>query len=198
MQKGSAMKIKSKTQPTKTAKKVLILLASVILLAAGVIGFMYLKKVGPFAQVASSINYSPATQEEQQAGQQIKEQNSKVDNGANTNSGSDPSPAPTPSTDGSKPTIGFEITAANQNGNTLNIRTLLQTLSSTGTCTLTMTGPSGKTYTATAETQTGPSTSTCKGFDIPISTLSAGVWKITIQFENASVKGSASREVTIT
>jgi hypothetical protein len=189
------MKIKSKTQLSKTTKLVIALVVAVALIAVGFFGFMYMKKIGPFTQDTSGINYGPATEEEQQTGDQIKEQNSK--SGDATNTGSDPSPAPTPSTDGSKPTVGVEITAANQSNGVLSIRTLVQTLSSGGTCSLSMAGPAGKTYSAVAESQTGPSTSTCKGFDVPVSSLSSGVWTITIQYEDASVKGSASKEVTV-
>jgi len=189
------MKIKSKTQPSRTTKLVITLAVAATLITIGLLGFIYMKKIGPFTKDTSGINYSPPTKDEQQTGDQIKEQNSK--NSDTTNTGSDPSPAPTPSTGSSKPTVGVEITAANQNKGVLSIRILVQTLSSGGTCSLSMSGPAGKIYSAVAESQTGPSTSTCKGFDVPVSSLSSGTWTITIQYEDASVKGSASKEITV-
>lgn len=179
------MKIK---QTTSRKKPILITILILLLVVSALTMYAYMKKIGPFANSTSStspaINYDPPSKEEKETGESIKE--SITD----TAPGSDPLPAPTPSTDGSKPTVGIKITAAAQNGTTLSIRTLLQTISSTGTCALNMTGPAGKSYTASAEVQAGPSSSTCKGFDIPVSSLAPGNWDVTVVFENDTVKGS--------
>ena len=190
------MKIKQKTKLSKT-KILAIVAACVLLIVGGFLGFMYMKKTGPFASDTSMINYGPSTAEERQAGEEVKDQYSKSTEGINTNAGSDQSPAPTPTPDGSKSTVGVEVTAANQNGNVLNIRTLIQTVSSDGTCMLTMSGPSSKQYSATSDVQAGPTTSTCKGFDVPTSALSAGKWTITIQYEDTSSKGSSTKDITV-
>ncbi len=182
---------------------VLVVFFSVIALA--VIGTLtlYALHVGPFKSPAPSANvgvptngidYNPPTPEQTSTGDAAKQQTT---NGA---TGSDPSPAPTPSTTGSsKPQVGMDITAANidSTAGVLRVRTLIQTVTSSGTCTLTASGPNGKTYTASAGVQAGPSTSTCKGFDIPISSLSSGNWSIQVSFENDSLQATASTEKSL-
>lgn len=137
-----------------------------------------------------SINYGQPTQDEISTGESIK-------NNASSGNGSDQSSNPEPSTDGSLSEVGMEITASNQDESYLYVRTLIQTLTSSGTCTLTMTGPASKLYVATSGVQALPSTSTCAGFNIPLSSLSLGIWTISIKFTNTAVKASISKEITI-
>lgn len=141
----------------------------------------------PGAPVTST-NYNPPTPEQTQTGDTIKSQG---------NTGSDPSPTPAPSVNSSKQQVGIEITATNQSSSAFSIRTLLQTVSSIGTCTLDMSGPGGKSYSATASVQAGPSTSTCTGFDVPMSSLIPGEWTVKISFENENLGAAIAKEVTI-
>jgi len=167
-----------------------------LLLAGGVT--LYALRIGPFKQQATSqtvgtptnsVDYNPPTQEQTAAGEAAKQQS------ANGATGSDPSPTPTPPANGSsKSQVGMEITAANVNAGVLQIRTLIQAVTSSGTCTLSASGPNGASYTASSGIQAGPSTSTCKGFDIPVSSLSTGNWSIRINFENDSLQASATTE----
>jgi hypothetical protein len=91
----------------------------------------------------------------------------------------------------------MEITAANQDESTLHIRTLIQTVASSGTCTLNMTGPNNKQYSASVDVQSLPSSTTCKGFDIPLTSLTPGTWKIAIEFNNETLLASTTKEVVI-
>ncbi len=195
MRKGSPVKIKSKNKLSKPSRIILIASAVILVVAGGVLSYLYFAQKGPFTPEASNINYGPATSEEINAGNDIKEQNSQSDT-SSPGTGSDTTPTP-PQGDPSKSTVGVEITAANQNGSTINIRTLIQSLSSNGTCTLSMNGPAGKTYTASSKTQLGPSTSTCMGFDVPVASLSPGDWTVTINYEDSATTGSATRDVTV-
>lgn len=188
MRKGPPVKIKS---TSKAPKVILITGFALVVVTGGILGYLYVTQTGPFAPAAQGINYAPATSEEIKAGEDIKEQNSKTDT-----TGSDTSPAASQENT-SKSTVGIEITAANQNGNTINVRTLIQTLSSSGSCTLSMTGPAGKTYNASAKTQSGPSSSTCMGFDIPTTSLSPGAWTMTINYEDSSSQGSVTKDLTV-
>lgn len=153
--------------------------------------------------------FTEATEEQKTAGNNIKEkslENTTEGSGdkksspqSKTPRGSDPSPAPTPSPNGGKPTVVVNITAAtvDKSAATLYVRSLIQTISSNGTCTLSMRHSSGRTYSNSAGSQAGPSTSSCKGFNVPLSQLTPGKWTITIRYEDASVTGSAEGEVTI-
>lgn len=104
-------------------------------------------------------------------------------------------PAPTPQPSG-KSKVTAAITAANQNGSTVQIRSIIYSVTSSGTCTLTLTKGSSI-VTKTAPVQAISSSSTCQGFDIPSSELSAGQWQIVLHFENDSLTGDATGSVSV-
>ena len=55
----------------------------------------------------------------------------------------------------------------------------------------------GQTYSNSVELQAGPSTSSCKGFNVPLSQLSPGKWTINIHYEDNNVTGDTEGEITI-
>jgi len=118
----------------------------------------------------------------------------------NQNNTTEPSKIDNPKSDASKPVVNQQatitITALNQNNSILQIRTLISILSDTGTCKLTLTKES-TIVTRSSGTQATANSSTCKGFDIPISELSAGQWGIKIDFSSQSVSASVSTNKTI-
>jgi len=173
-------------------KTIVIITVLVILLAGAAAATAFYFKLGPFAETQQDIQ----TKKENQTGSDIKKQS--VDNSSkDSQTGSDPSPAPKPVPGTNKSSINAEITSANQDTSRLRIRILIQTVTSDGSCTLTMQGPDGKTYSATAGVQALPSTSTCKGFDIPLSQLSSGSWTIKLTFSNTNLTASATKAITI-
>jgi len=131
------------------------------------------------------INHSPATSEQQKAGNDTK-----------ANSVGAP-PASTPIPSGTKKNIQVTITAAEQNGSTLQIRVLIGAVESKGTCTLALTRAGETSVTKTAGTQALSSTSTCQGFDIPTSELSAGTWNALITYDSSTLAGSATKSIII-
>ncbi len=100
---------------------------------------------------------------------------------------------PSDSSDGSIPVV---ITAI-QPGDTVLIRTTIGIVATEGTCVLDMNGPNGKTYRGSTGIQAMSSTSTCKGFNVPLSELSSGKWTITISVKSAGAYGSATAEATL-
>ena len=92
--------------------------------------------------------------------------------------------------------IPVTITAV-QPGDTVMVRAIVQSVTSSATCRLDMSGPSGKTYTATAGTQALAESSTCQGFNIPMSALAAGTWRVTITVTDGSHSGTATAEKTL-
>lgn len=186
------MKINNK----KSLKKPLIVISSLaILLLGSVTSYAYIQKLGPFKE--TNFSAKPASPDEKNAGQTTKKSSLEQSTDKKGGTGSDPLPDPTPDPNGGKPVVGMEITAANQSDGTFNVRTLIQTVTSSGTCSLRMTGPNGNIYTATADVQAMPSSSTCKGFDVSTANLMAGDWTVSVAFENDELKGTASKEVTI-
>lgn len=83
------------------------------------------------------------------------------------------------------------------NDGVLSIRVTIDQRISDGTCALTLTNKeTDKTVTRNADVATNPSSSTCRGFDIPVSNLSSGDWAISIKVisgdQNGNIKGSVS------
>lgn len=168
---------------------------SVLLVASTcLVVYTYLTKRGPFSQKqagqASHYNYSPPTPEEKSNGDAIKEQSAAA---------SDPTPDPIKPTDSTEThhAVVMDITALEQSSGTLYVRTLIQVITSSGTCSLSMKGPSSKTYAAISSVQAGPSSSVCQGFNIPVSSLSHGSWTVFVSFQNDTLRGSASKEISI-
>ena len=184
-------------QPNNTKKVVLIglLITSLLLLTTA---SMFYFKAGPFAAKNNdSINLDKPTNEQIDAGQAAKNQAINQANKQDTNTGSDPAPAPQPIEGSDKKTVHMEITTANQTTSNLQIRTLIQAVVSTGDCNLSMKGPLGRTYTAKAGVYALASSSTCKGFDIPLDQLTAGAWTITVDFNNPELTTSVAKEIEI-
>lgn len=184
----------------------MLALTAILLLMIGYGLLSYKVKLWPFTKS----QFNAATEEQKTAGQDIKKRSLDNPNKSDkekkqsssetkTTQGSDPSPKPTPSSNGGKPTVSVSITATTTDkaADVLYIRSLIQTVSSSGKCTLSMNNDSGSIYSSSAESQPGPSTSSCKGFNIPLSKLSPGKWKITIHYEDDSVTGNTEGEVNI-
>lgn len=91
----------------------------------------------------------------------------------------------------------IDITTTYVNGDKFEIRTSISRITTAGECTLTMQNEEGKTYTTTVGIQALPSSSTCKGFSVPISSLSSGTWTITVDYVDGSEKSSSSKDVMI-
>lgn len=178
----------SQKKPNKKLKTLLIVSIAAVLIAGGIVAYLHFTNKSNLTE--NGINYNPPTQEEKSTGDAIKEQGA---------AGSDPAPEPTPPTSptDSRSTVGVEITALNQSSETLYIRALIQTVTSSGTCSLSMTSANGKTYSASASIQAGPSSSTCQGFNVPVSSLEKGSWSVTISFQNDTLKGSTAKDATI-
>ena len=78
----------------------------------------------------------------------------------------------------------------------LTILTNIDQFLSSGTCELTLSS-GDKTFTESANIITMVSTSTCDGFDIPISNLSAGTWQINIKLTSGDKQGNITGETKI-
>lgn len=172
-------------------KKVLVGAAFILIIIAGITVY-YLStsgnKKGPSVQSSDNttklndVNLTPPTSDEVKAGNETKK--STVEQSSST-----------ASTNGNQP-FTTTITAANQNGNLLQIRVLIETLSTSGTCDLTLTQGS-KSVTKSSDIQANASSSTCKGFDVAVSGLTSGVWNITIKVTIGSQISTTTGTVTI-
>ena len=182
----------------KSNKKAFAIIATAAILLLAMTATAYYLKVGPFNNpLSDSINLEPATKDQKSTGDNIKESTLEQTNAGKENTGSDPSPAPQPVEGSDKKSVGMEISAANQTDTTLQVRTFIQAVTTTGACNLAMKSTHGATYTATADVQPLSSTTTCKGFDVPLTQLTPGAWTISIDFSNNTLTASTSKEITI-
>lgn len=179
----------------KASKKVvLIILAIFVITGSGLayyvfglngslFGWKFRQEVTP-----STIDLAPPTQEQQQAGQDVKQSSIDKDKGK-PNQDSD-----TPQVD--EGTLNVAFTSVHQNDATLQARVQIDPLISDGSCTLTLT-KDGDTITKTAAVHAMASISTCQGFDVPVSELSSGTWNLTLSVTSGSASGSASTSTQI-
>jgi hypothetical protein len=181
-------------QPKNRKKLIIVSLLAILLLGSIGTGTAYLLKVGPFAD---QINLDKPSDDELKTGSDIKKGSVDQSNDGKQQTGSDPAPDPVPIPSSNMKSVNMDITAANQNGGTLSIRALIQTVVSTGACKLTMTGPSGKTYSSSANVQALPSSATCQGFNVPVSELSPGSWKINLTFTNDTLQAQAIKDIVV-
>jgi hypothetical protein len=182
-------------QNKKNIKLKIIIISTISVLLLGGAVFAWFSPLVPFfgnkPQVIRSentVDYNRPTQEQKNAGEEQKkstaEQNTdtkSTSQDTNLNNSGD---------------LIVSITSSNQTDNQLQIRSLIGAVSSNGTCTLILTKDSLK-VTKQSDIQAGPSSSTCKGFDVPTSELSRGIWQVTISVVIGNQNGSASKAVTI-
>lgn len=185
----------SKKTVSKKVKLLSLVVIALIIVASGYLATARYKHLWPFessragAPVAG-IDYNPPTQEQKDLGQDTKD--------AITGNSKNQTPNQTqPSQTSGKTPVTVTITSAITNGDTLAIRTTMGTVTSEGTCRLSMKGPSGKVFSAEAAVQPLASSTTCKGFNVPMSSLATGTWEISIVFENTSHTGSTTKTVEV-
>lgn len=176
--------------------KILVALLVLLLICAGVY-FVYAYTLhgnnAPKQRSVNSTNYGPATEEQKKAGATTK-QNS--DSGKQLG-GSEQPPAPTPIPGSSQRSVSMTITTANQNGSTFQARVLIGAVINSGICTATFSKTGQTTVIKTAGVQPFANSSTCQGFDIPVSELSSGIWNLTISYSGSDYTGTVSKNITI-
>ena len=180
-----------------------------IIIATALVGFLLLSSIvyvyafdgsifGWSKQSNNTVNdqsIEEATDDQKQTGEQIKEGSIENQDTDTKPSGVD-APTPPVKQDTGKSVVSVSISAANQTQSSLQIRTGIGVVTSSGTCTLNL-SQVGKVITRTSNVQALPSTSTCEGFDIPLSELPTGKWTIDLLFENDTLTGSVTRDIEI-
>ena len=83
------------------------------------------------------------------------------------------------------------------NSDKLILRLTIDQLLHSGNCQLTITSASGKTVIKTANIEPGPSSSSCRGFDVPLDQLEKGEHKIKIEVTADNKTGIFEDAVTI-
>lgn len=167
-------------------KRIIVIIAGIIILGGAAYGlYLYMHHSSPQSTSTGSNSkqpgtYTPPTKAQVQAGDNQKQQVLNNDQ----------------STQAKPASVQVAITAADQNGSTLNIRSLIQYVTDTGSCTLTLTN-SQSVVTKTSSIQALANASTCEGFDIPVSQLITGTWHIKIDVVSGELTGTATGSVQI-
>ncbi len=199
-----------KTHTKKSNKKKLIIVATAIvllLIALFLSSYIYLYRFNgtllnwqPFPKpsaTTSTINYQPPTKEQQSSGNSIKSGSTTSPTTPSQTGATGPT-TPTTTTP-SLSTVQVVITAANQSDSSspLIVAAYINTLTSQGTCTLTLTRQGYQTFTQTVAVQASSSSSTCEHFNVPASSLSSGKWSLTVAYSSTSAQGTATQDVII-
>lgn len=197
------MKINKSSSTSKT-KVAIIITCVLLLICASLMVYVYAFNGNLLGwQANNSMDSSgnkPATSEQKQAGETKKQETvekSEVSPEARPATQTPEASKPTAAPSDARSDTAVSITAANQNGNTLQIRALISSIDSSGTCTLTISQSGRPNVTKTAPIQTLAHNSTCQGFDISTSELTTGSWTITLTYDGAQTKGTATQEITI-
>lgn len=182
------MKTPIKQKPTKL---ILSSALAVILLSASVYAFRE-----PLGLVSSQseIDLQSTPSEDQLDGEETAEQDSDQEP-QSVDSSDDNSESSNESVNENEPVI--TITAASQNDNLLQIRTMIKPLESEGSCELTLSKPNETAITRSAEVQAMPSYSTCKGFNVDVSGLTPGRWDMKVVYISDTTTSTARGSVTI-
>lgn len=195
------MKIKTNKKHFFTLPIICLVVTTLILAGLATYIYGFKGKIFGWSPITSSdnaINYNPPTQEEVDAGKDVKEDTiNPNEDSSPKNDQNETTPSPTPTPDDQPNNIGLNITAASQNGSTLQIRALIAAVTSKGTCKLTLSKTGAASVVKTADIQALANSSTCKGFDVSTSELPAGTWTATLVYEDGSNRGTATKEVIV-
>lgn len=185
------MKINTK----KSHKPLIIALVASVVIVIGALAFFLLtqakKSESTHTRGVNVVDYGAPTKDQIAAGNSVK--NSTDPN----NVGSDRPLPPTPQTNGKSIVEVTIVSPGDQrNTNTVQIRASIGLITSSGTCSLVLTQGS-TVIKKQASVQPLPSSSTCKGFDIPVSDLSSGQWDVSLTYENDTVTGKAAQVLLV-
>lgn len=195
--------MKIKNQKSKT-KKVIILLTVIVVAALGYFSYAYAaQNAWPFQKEAEvqdttqPAEDAPAAREEPattpgEEDESTTKPDEKVDKAPVQSSPPDDGDTSTDTN-----TLSGVITSKSVQDGTLVIRTTINGILS-GSCQLTLTRASdGKKVSRSAEIVQNPSSSSCKGFDVPTSQLGNGTWNISIKVKSGSKSGTLTERVML-
>lgn len=176
----------------KKSKKVILAIISVfIIIALAFAYYFYMTKTKEAkpnqtndTKNINKVDYSPPTNEQIESGSSIKK--NSLDNTASTESNNAASTAD----------ITITVAQKSSDGKYFQVRSFANKVDSTAKCTLSLT-KDNQTISKSVDVQTAASVSSCKGYDIDISDLSAGTWQMTIKYEGSLINGSTTKSIEI-
>jgi len=185
-------------------KSLLFTVLAIIVIGGSYLSFAKNHSSWPFARQQAKV--APADSNTNESKDEVAPSTKATGTDKSTPSGDQSSSPKTPvknqsssssSTPSSNNELDARITAASQNDSVLQIRTLIQKVTSKGSCTLTLTS-GDQTVTRKAGIQALANSSTCEGFNVPTTDLSQGKWNITIHISSEGQEVTLKKTVEIT
>lgn len=182
------MKIKKKKMTKKQRIVVLILMGAILILAASTAAYyISTKNNGAPKEDSGAIS-----QEKNNGNNEVISSDNSPDNTTSSSSQTSSTPeeekANSPQYEGEDPnesaSLSGAITYSAVSGDILTIRTNIDQVVS-GTCTATLSS-GGRVVTKASSIMQDPSSSSCEGFDIPVSELGSGTWKVEIKAQDTT------------
>ena len=187
------------TTPKKSKKKIILATTLLVVVVAGAFVFAYAFRplTGTPAEDTKDLKNTSSTK-----GSSTKKDNSKDDDTISNKSEPTVEKEKDNPTqyEGSNPNTSESLTGSINylsviDGN-LTVRITINQVLSTGSCTLTLTN-GNKTVSRSSSIVQNPSSSTCDGFNVPVSELSSGKWKASVSVESDNRKGTFTSEVNV-
>jgi hypothetical protein len=125
--------------------------------------------------ISDSVDLAPATNDQVKVGQEIKKSTIEQDQASSKDE-------PIGENQGA---FTVTVSASNKSEQSYQLRVLIDTLITNGTCKLTLKKDSA-TITKDAKTQSLANNSTCQGFDVPLNELTSGEWSYTITVKDTN------------
>lgn len=182
-------------------KKLTISLTVFVALATAVATTFYLvQKSKTEAPKTPDTSEKTEKSEKSEKSEESEETATAPETPAETETPIEANPKPTTQSEGADPNLSATLTgvltrADVANGN-LVLRVNIDQYLTSGTCELTLKN-GANIYSETANISDSASTSTCEGFDIPISKLVSGSWDITIKLNSGDKTGEISGKAVV-
>lgn len=181
----------------KTSKKPIIITAIivVVVVCVGLLGFLWFN-----SRSTEKDNDSQQTNSSKESSTKKSNQGASSESSEDNSVYHEPEKDISPSYEGNDANTSQKLTGVinyksvvNHN---LSIRTTINQLLGSGDCELVLSNGS-KTITRTGQIVQNPSSSSCSGFDIPVSELGSGTWSIRINIKSGDRTGTLNDTVDI-
>lgn len=196
-----------KIQKNKQSKrKKLAIIAAIVLIAAAIAAYLLWIRQDTNNSATPKVNTSQSKKSNKKDSSLEKDDKQKSDKSGTNVTHSTPQPTiekekeVAPQYEGSDPnnaqSLTGVITYSAVAGDKLVIRTSINQSLNSGICELTL-SQGVKIITKTAEIAINPSSSTCQGFDVPVSELGSGKWSVSIKVNGDGRTGILSGNASI-
>lgn len=175
-----------KINKSNSKNSLFYILPALLIIVALCIIYLFLIRT-PTGTDKDEIDYNKPSNEQIEAGTEIKKETVEQDEESQSNNSDEPA---------SSASFKTRITSTSAQSNSLRIRNVIDGIYQQGACSLVLTKGS-QTVERSASVQPLPQNSTCKGFDIPLSELSTGQWqaKLTVEINNQVATTSTVVEI---